>query len=99
MLRHKTLKVLDGNGLVVLASSTSCLAGVMADPTADAWEGDGFADQSQGFGEFALGDERHVALDVDAGRAGRCAGRRPAFLNGENARHCVVGLVDSSVSV
>jgi hypothetical protein len=71
----------------------------MADPTADAWEGDGLADQGQSFGELALGDERHIALDVDTSRAGGLAWRRPTFGDSENARHSVVGFVDSSLSI
>ena len=82
----------------MLASSAGRLAGVVTDAATDAGERNGFADEGQGFGEFALGDEGHVALDVDAGWAGGFAGCRSALLDGENARRSVVGFVNGCLS-
>ena len=55
------------------------LAGMVADPAADAGEGNGTGDQVVGLLKTALGDEGDIALDRDAPGTGRRAGRSAAF--------------------
>jgi len=81
---HEALQVHDSMG------SRPCracrpLAGVgcRRDPQTD---GRGFpVDELEGFLVLADGDEGHITLDADMGRAGRLAGRRAKLVNGISA--------------
>jgi hypothetical protein len=54
-----------------------------AHPPQHAGQGQALQDQLHGLPVFALTDKLHVALDVDAGRAGGGAGRAVLFINGK----------------
>ena len=72
------------------ATPTLLFAGMMTHPAQDAGERHRLTDQVEGFLEATLGDESHVALDVDAAGAGRLAGRHPPLLDGEDVGHSPV---------
>ena len=71
----KRLRSRMATGSSILARLHCGLAGVVADAAADAGERVALADQLVGLGVLALRDQGHVALRVDAGRAGVRAGR------------------------
>jgi len=84
IIRHEALEVLDGNGGIVFATAAGFLAGVMADTTAHAGEGEPLPDEVEGFFKTALSDEGHVALHVDSGGASGFTGGRGSLLDGED---------------
>ena len=63
------------------------LARMRADAAADAGEGQLAADQLQRLGVLARADQRHVALDIDAGGARGATGRNASLVDGKRARH------------
>ena len=81
----KALEVHDVDGLLDPAAHAGLLAGMVADPAADAREGVLLLDEPEGFLVFAGCDEGHVALDADVGGAGRLAGGRTQLVDGEPA--------------
>ncbi len=79
---HEALQVHDVDGLLDLAAHAGLFTGVVADATADRREGVFLLDELEGFLVLADGDEGHIALDADMGRAGRLAGRRAELVDG-----------------
>ena len=61
--------------------------GMVADAPADAGEGHPLADQVVCLAEASLGDQRDVALDVNACRAGVLAGRDAALVDRKDVGH------------
>ena len=74
LIDHEALDAADGNGRVERAPPALVFAGVEADPRADRRQRVLLAVQPQGLGVTLLGDQRHVAGDIDVRRAGAGAG-------------------------
>ena len=72
---HEALQPVDPHRLVHQVAPAGLLAGARADAAAHRGEGVVLLDQPQRLGVAAVGDETHVALHVDPGRAGLGAGR------------------------
>ena len=73
------LEPADRDRVVDLAAAARRLAGVRADPAADARQRVALADEGERLAVAPLRDQRDVALRVDADRAGRAAGRPPGL--------------------
>jgi hypothetical protein len=58
---------------------------MVTNPATDSRKGIFFFDQPEGFSEFSPGNEGHVPLDADVGRAFHLAGGGPIFRNSKGA--------------
>ena len=85
------LEPADRDRLVDLAAAARGLAGVRADPAADAGERVALAHEGERLAVAPLRDQRDVALRVDADRAGRAAGRPPRLRDPRDLRAEVGG--------